>query len=159
MPYANGEKLFRFNPFLIKEWTEETLKNEFTQMEEKIMRDDTPGAIAYDIEIYANMGYLMGEMIARYGEISSNHESQLKVDHANQIVLQRNQWMKTHDEKAPAMSYFEAQATSMLIDRYIELNRLESMLKRFRFAYESIQDKQNALKKKLDAIRFDTFNR
>ena len=53
------------------------------------------------------------------------------------------------------MSYFEAMAKEFVKKDYIELAELNSRLFRFKKAYESIDSKQNALKKKIEAIRYE----
>ena len=156
----NGEEVFQFNPFTICNYTNEMVKQEYEKILSGMTYGDTPYELVKDIDCYANMGYLIGEMIARYTVDSSNFEALLNVDTSNLMVSTRNQWLREHNgEKAPAIDYFKAQVTSMLLDRYTKLNEMEGNLKRFKFAYESLQDKQNALKKKLDAIKFDTLNR
>jgi len=154
-----NEIYFRFNPFAIEKWTEEQVAEQYTILEQSLSNGDTPSELAFDIDIYANLGYLLGEMIARYSKIVGDTDAQLKVDINNDVYLERNQWMKTNEGKPPAMTYFEAKATSKYIDRYKELSDKESRLKRFRFAYDSLEQKQNALKKKLEAVKFDVFNR
>jgi len=151
-----SERLFRFNPFNIIEWTDEEVKQQYTILEESLIRNDTAYGLSNDIELYANMGYLIGEMIARYYSLVSDVDTKLKVDIANTIYRERNQWMKTSSEKAPAMSYFENQAKSMYSSELSELSRLESNLKRFKYAYDSIESKQNALKKKLESLKYDS---
>lgn len=153
------EKLFRFNPFRIKEWTNEEVTEQYTILEESLMLGDTPVELAHDIDVYANLGYLMGEMIARYYETCSNLESRLKVDVANHIYRSRNQWLKQNADKAPAMSYFENEANSMFLNEQMELVKTEANLKRFKYAYDSIESKQNALKKKMESLRYDTLSR
>jgi hypothetical protein len=111
--------------------------------------------LAKDIDIFANMGYLVGEMIARYSEQVSIMDNTVKVDYANETYRERDYYLKTHSDKAPAMAYFENKARAKLLDAYSELARMESTLQRFKFAYTSIEQKQNALKKRLEAIKFD----
>lgn len=155
-----GQPVFQFNPFAIKDQPNSFIKTEYERILSFMTNGDTPYEIAFDIDCYANMGYLLGEMIARYYVDTSNYEAQLKVDSSNQLVAERNQWMREHkDEKIPAISYFDSKVTSMLMDRYKTLNEMEGNLKRFKFAYDSLQDKQNALKKSLDAVKFDVLNR
>ena len=156
---AGTERLFRFNPFNIKEWKDHEVKEQYEILENSLSFSDTPMELAWDIDVYANMGYLVGEMIARYYELVSVHEVKLDSEIANYIYRERDQWLKEKVEKAPAMSYFENKAKSVYIDGLSEQARLESNLKRFKYAYDSIQDKQNALKKKLESIKFDTFGR
>lgn len=154
-----GEKVFRFNPFIIQEWTDRELIEQYTLMEESLNKGDTPMEIADDIDIYANMGYLVGEMISRYYKIVSDLQNDLKIKLNTDIYKTRQTWTKMNSDKPPAMSYFEALCVSKLQDAYETLSEKESLLKRFKFAYESISDKQNALKKKLESIKFDVLNR
>ena len=153
----NRETLFKFNPFTIIEWTEEQLIEQYGILESNLTGQDTPMEIANDIELYSNMGYLIGEMVARYDEIVNNEDALFKTNVANQIYRQRDQWLKEKTDKPPAMAYFESLALSMYIKDKIILNQKESMLKRFKIAFESIQDKQNALKKKLESVKIDTY--
>lgn len=155
----NTEKLFRFNPFNIKEWNDAEIKEQYTILESKLLFGDSPMELSNDIDVYANIAYLIGEMIARYYEKVSITESKLKVNIANTIYRERNDWMKSSSDKAPAMSYFENKANSMFLDEIQELAIMESNLKRFKYAYDSIELKGNALKKKLDSLKFDLLNR
>jgi len=150
-----NERLFRFNPFQIMNWTEEQVIEQYTEHSNNLMGEDTPLAIANDIELYSDMGYLIGEMIARYTESVANDEVVLKTNIADNTYRERDLWLKQKTDKPPAMAYFEAKATSMYIKESIILNQKESKLKRFKYAYDSIQDKQNALKKKLESVRLD----
>lgn len=153
------QKTFRFNPFNIKNWTDEELIEQYNELEHTLQNDDAIGSLAHDIEVYANLGYLIGEMVARYYLLSSNADSELKVNIANSIYRERNNWTKTETDKIPAMSYFESKAHSLYLTEIKQLNELEANLKRFKYAYDSIESKQNALKKKLESVRFDTFGR
>jgi hypothetical protein len=154
------ETLFRFNPFTIAEWSPEQVKQQYDIFAQELVGDDTQMVLANDIDVYANMGYLIGEMIARYSKDVSNMEATLKVNIANTIYRERNQYVEEHkNEKAPAMSYFENRALSQYLEETKVLNEKEAFLKRFKYAYDSIQDKQNALKKKLDSVRFDLLGR
>lgn len=155
----NTEKLFRFNPFNIKNWEEKELVEQFDILERTLTGGDTPFELANDIELFANMGYIIGEMIARYYQSVSSLDAKLKVDLANATYRERNEWVKTNTDKAPAMSYFENKAQSMFLDETMKLVEYEANLKRFKYAYDSIESKQNALKKKLESIKFDMFNK
>ena len=53
------------------------------------------------------------------------------------------------------MSYFEAQAEDIVHDIRLEQIKAESMLTRFKNAYKSLETKQNALKKKLDGLKYE----
>lgn len=153
------EKLFRFNPFNIKNWTDSEVKEQYEILENSLCTGDAPSELAWDIELYANMGYLIGEMVARYYELVAIQKVQTDVNIANAIYRERKDWANSNTDKAPAMSYFENKAQSQYLDELKELARLESNLKRFKYAYDSIESKQNALKKKMESIKYDTFNR
>ena len=155
----NQEKLFRFNPFNIKNWKDEEVKEQYEILENSLCLGDAPSELAWDIELYANMGYLIGEMVARYYELVAIQKVQTDVNIANAIYRERKDWANSNTDKAPAMSYFENKAQSQYLDELKELARLESNLKRFKYAYDSIESKQNALKKKMESIKYDTFNR
>lgn len=153
------EKLYRFNPFTIQKQTDEEVIEQFTIFSNSLTFGDEPSSLAYDIDLYANMCYLLGEMIARYSVIVANAEAQLKTDMGTQIYKERDHWIRSSTEKIPAMSYFENRASSMYMKENTSLNEQEGLLKRYKYAYDSFQDKQNALKKKLDAVKFDLLNK
>ena len=69
--------------------------------------------------------------------------------------MSRKQWQETQKEKPPAMSYFESMAKEFVKEDSKKLAELGSRLFRFKKAYESIDSKQNALKKKIEAIRYE----
>ena len=153
------ESMFKFNPFTIQEWTTEQIKEQYTLMEDFLTFEDTPMEIATDIDTYANMGYLIGEMIARYYNEVACNEAELKVAISNATYRERNDWAKMNTDKAPAMSYFESKAQSQYLEEIKSLATDESNLKRFKYAYDSIDSKQNALKKKLESLKYDTSSR
>lgn len=153
------ERLFMFNPFNIKNWTSEQVKEQFDILIDSLSGEDTPFGLAYDIELYANLGYLCGEMIARYHQQYTAEKLDVDNSILNATYREREIWTKMNAEKPPAMSYFEAKAQTQYIDDLKKLAETEANLKRFKYAYDSIESKQNALKKKLESIKFDTFGR
>ncbi len=68
---------------------------------------------------------------------------------------EHKQWQETQKEKPPAMTYFEAMAKEFVKEDSKKLAELGARLFRFKKAYESIDSKQNALKKKIEAIRYE----
>ena len=71
---------------------------------------------------------------------------------------ERKNWDTERDGKAPAMAYFEALGTRFCQDDIKRLADKECSLKRFKNAYTSTENKINALKKKLESIKFEEFN-
>lgn len=150
------EKLYMFNPFQTKNATVEQIEKTFSNLQQELILEENTGFdIAKNIEIYANMNYLVGEMIARLQQEYDLLKTEISIRENKQIYMQRKQWQETQVEKAPAMSYFEAMAKEFVKEDSKLLAELGAKLFRFKKAYESIDSKQNALKKKIEAIRYE----
>jgi len=150
------EKLYMFNPFTIEKADSREIGDTYTNLQNRLSVDtDTPYQLANNIEIYANMNFLLGEMIARIQEQHDELKTEISITENKQIYMQRKQWQETNSEKPPAMSYFEAMAKEFVKKESKELARLGANLFRFKKAYESIESKQNALKKKMDAMKLE----
>lgn len=150
------EKLYMFNPFTIQNADSQKIADTYTNLQKEIIENaDTGFQISKNIEIYANMNYLIGEMIARLQQEYDTLKTDISIAENKQVYMQRKQWQETNTEKAPAMSYFEAMAKEFVKEDSKKLAELGSRLFRFKKAYESIDSKQNALKKKIEAIRYE----
>lgn len=152
----NFEKLYLFNPFTIQNAESEKIAETYTNLQNALaIETDTGFNISKNIELYANMNYLIGEMIARLQKEYDTLKTEISIAENKQIYMQRKQWQETNVEKAPAMSYFEAMAKEYVKEESKKLADLGARLFRFKKAYESIESKQNALKKKLEVIRYE----
>lgn len=150
------EKLYMFNPFAIQNANSRQIADTYGRLQNEITENaDTGFLISKNIEIYANMNYLIGEMIARLQQEYDTLKTDISIQENKQIYMQRKQWQETQKEKPPAMSYFEAMAKEFVKEDSKRLAELGSRLFRFKKAYESIDSKQNALKKKIEAIRYE----
>lgn len=150
------EKVYMFNPFVIEQAKNEEIGITYASLQERLNNiADTPCQIAQNIEIYANMNFLLGEMIARIQKEYDLLKTEISITENKQVYMQRKQWQETQKEKVPAMSYFEAMAKQYVKEDSIKLAELGSKLFRFKKAYESIESKQNALKKKIEAIKYE----
>lgn len=150
------EKLYMFNPFTIQNADSQKIADTYTNLQKEIIENaDTGFQISKNIEIYANMNYLIGEMIARLQQEYDTLKTDISIAENKQVYMQRKKWQETNKEKAPAMSYFEAMAKEFVKEDSKKLAELGSRLFRFKKAYESIDSKQNALKKKIEAIRYE----
>lgn len=146
-----------FNPFLIGQADSKEIATQYEILQNRINETaDTPYQIADNIEIYANMNYLIGEMIARIQHEHDILKTEICITENKQIYISRKQWQETNTEKAPAITYFEAMAKEYIKEDSKKLAELGSRLFRFKKAYESIDSKQNALKKKIEAIKYET---
>ena len=150
------EKLYMFNPFTIQDAKNEDIAQTYMNLQNLIIEDaDTGFEIAKNIEIYANMNYLIGEMIARLQREYDLLKTEISIMENKQVYMQRKQWEDTQTTKPPAMSYFEAMAKEFVKEDSKKLAELGARLFRFKKAFESIDSKQNALKKKMEAIRYE----
>ena len=147
---------YLLNPFNLKTSTDEELSIAIDNLVRQYRNSETATDIAFNITLEANLLVIYGEFIARLQE----QVSMLKLDVDNQedkakYTLRKN-WLDMNiNDKAPAMSYFEAQARELVIDQRKKQIKAESMLTRFKKCYESLETKQNALKKKLEAMRYE----
>lgn len=150
------EKLYMFNPFVIASADNQKIADTYSKLQSEIVQDaDTCFLISRNIELYANMNYLIGEMIARIQREYDLLKTEISINENKQVYMQRKQWQETQKEKPPAMSYFEAMAKEFVKEDSKRLADLGARLFRFKKAYESIDSKQNALKKKIEAIRYE----
>ncbi len=150
------EKLYMFNPFTIQSAESGKIADTYSKLQSEIVENaDTGFLISKNIEIYANMNYLIGEMIARLQQEYDLLKTEISIAENKQVYMQRKQWQETQKEKPPAMSYFEAMAKEFVKEDSKRLADLGARLFRFKKAYESIDSKQNALKKKIEAIRYE----
>ena len=150
------EKLYMFNPFTIQNADSGKIASTYSNLQNELTNNaDTGFEIAKNIEIYANMNYLIGEMIARIQQEYDTLKTDISITENKQVYMHRKHWQETQSEKAPAMSYFEAMAKEFVKEDSKKLAELGARLFRFKKAYESIDSKQNALKKKIEAIRYE----
>ena len=152
------EKEYLFNPFRIKDVSNNKLQEMYQETFKQLINNpNTMYEYAFNIEIYSNLMYICGECIARFTREIIELKTKIQIDTAVNQVEERKKW-DISNGKAPAISYFEALATRMSKDDISKLADKECFLKRFKNAYDSIETKTNALKKKLESIKYEEFN-
>jgi len=151
-----NEKLYLFNPFLIKNKSDVELRDMYSEVFKQINEEpNTMYEYSHNIEVYSNLEYLLGEVIARLTRDVIELKTKIKIDTAINTTEERKRW---DDGKAPAMSYFEGVATRMSRDDINKLAEKECSLARFKNAYKSTEEKINALKRKMESIKYEEFN-
>jgi len=151
-----NEKYYLFNPFNIKQATELQLKDLYNDVFNKIIKEpNTMYEYSHNIEVYANLNYIIGEIIARLTKDTIELKTKIQIDTAVNTTNARKSWNTDRDGKAPAMAYFEAVGTRISQDDINKLADKECSIKRFQNAYKSTEEKINALKKRSDAIKFE----
>lgn len=154
-----NEKLYLFNPFRIKELSNANLQEMYQETYNKLMEE--PNSLyeyAHNIEVYSNLMYICGECIARFTREIIELKTKIQIDTAIYQTEERKNWNVEKEGKVPAMSYFEARATQNSKNDISKLADKECFLKRFKNAYETLDAKCNALKKKMESIKFEEFN-
>ena len=155
----NNEKSYLFNPFRIKEVPNSKLQEMYQETYDKLIEE--PNSLfeyAHNIEVYSNLMYICGECIARFTREIIELKTKIQIDTAVNQTEERKRWNTEQDGKAPAISYFEALATRMSKEDISKLADKECFLKRFKNAYDTLDAKCNALKKKMESIKYEEFN-
>ena len=153
-----NKDLYLFNPFEIKKKDQIELKKIYELVYGELKDDpNTMYEYSHNIEVYSNLNYIIGEIVARLSKEVIELKTKIKIDTAIRQTDERKQW-KAEDGKPPAISYFEALATRFSQDDINKLADKECSLMRFKNAYKSTEEKINALKKKMESIRYEEFN-
>lgn len=153
------ETNYLFNPFNIKKVTNNDLRNVYNEVYKELIEEpETMYEYAHNIEVYSNLNYIVGECIARLTQDLIELKTKIEINKAIQTVNARKVWDEDRDGKKPAMSYFEALGTKFCEEDIKLLAQKEGDLRRFKNAYESVEEKLNALKKRLEAIKYEEFN-
>lgn len=151
-------KNYLFNPFNIKNATDKEVKELYNTVFDELIEDpNTMYEYAHNIEVYSNLNYIVGEIIARLTEQLIELKTKIEINKAIKTVEERKLWDEEKDGKKPAISYFEALATRFCEEDIKLLALKEGNLRRFKNAYASVEDKLNALKKRLDAVKYEEF--
>lgn len=155
--YPSNEKLFLFNPFDVKRWTVEEIEAQTRALLEKYDPDaDTMYELAMNVEIISNITFLFGEMIARLGKTSSVLKLECDTEEGKQIYLARKNYSHENpNDKTPAIKYFESKAKEIVHDKRLKQFEAEEQELRFRKAYDSYENIMNAIKKKLESVKYE----
>ena len=150
------DRSYYFNPFMMQTASDDDLARELNSLAGQYIYDDRmPNEIAFNINLESDMLMIYGEFIARYQKEAELKKLDANIMEATATYHSRKEWIATSNEKPPAMSYFEAQGEELAKGLRTDQINAESMLTRFKKAYTSLETKQNALKKKLDAMKYE----
>jgi hypothetical protein len=151
-----NEKMYLFNPFEIQKKSNNELRNIYYEVFTNLIEEpNTMYEYSHNIEVYSNLIYIIGEIIARLTKDVIELKTDIQIESAIKCVEERKLWNVERDGKQPAMAYFEALGIRYCEDKIKLQAEKECSIRRFRNAYESTNEKINALKKKMDAIKFE----
>ncbi len=154
-----NEKTYLFNPFRIKDITNSQLQEIYNDIFDKLIEEpNTMFEYSHNVEIYTNLMYICGECIARFTREIIELKTKIQIETAINQTEERKNWNIEENGKAPAISYFEALATRMSKEDISKLADKECFLKRFKNAYDTLESKCNAIKKKMEAVKYEEFN-
>lgn len=150
------EKYYLFNPFKTKNATNNELRDIYNEVYKELLKDpNTMYEYSHNIEVYSNLNYIVGEVIARLTKDVIELKTNIEINKAIECVEERKKWDVERDGKHPSIAYFEALATRFCEDDIKLLAEKECNLRRYKNAYSSIEEKINSLKKRQDAIKFE----
>ena len=150
------ERSYYFNPFMMQTASDDDLARQLNFLAgQYIYEDSTPNEVAFNINLESDMLMIYGEFIARFQKEAEIAKLDANIMEAKSTYHLRKEWVATSNEKPPAMSYFEAQGEELAKSLRTTQINAESMLTRFKKAYTSLETKQNALKKKLEAMKYE----
>lgn len=152
------EKLYLFNPFDVRHWTEREIEEQVRKLIYRYDPDaDTMYEMALNVEVIANATYLFGEMKSRLGKEASMLKLECDTEEGKQIYLSRKNFsLENPDEKAPAIKYFESKAKEMVQDKRKRQLEAEENEERFKYALETYENIMNAIKKKMESVKFES---
>jgi hypothetical protein len=154
-----NEKYYLFNPFMVQKADEKDLQELYNSVFKQLIEGpNTMYEYAKNIEVYANLMYICGEIIARLTKDIIEVKTEIEIKKAIKIVEERKSWNTEENGKQPAMSYFEALGTRFCQELIQTLAKKEMSLRRFKNAYNSLDAKMNAIKKQMEAIKYEEFN-
>lgn len=155
--YDSIEKTYLYNPFDVKIWSDEMIEKQVRALLPRYNPDDdTMYGMAKNVETLANIMYLFGEMIARltkeYGLLKIDCDAKEK----KAITVERKKWVQENpNDKCPAISFFEAKAAEYVRDDKEKVLDKYADLTRFKEASDKYEAIMNAIKKKMEAARYE----
>ena len=144
---------YLFNPFALAEVDDDELRKQIDVIVSKQKWGETPYDIAFNIQLESDLLMIYGEFISRF-----QRDYALTKLEADNLVSETTYKLRDEyngDARIPAMSYFERKAEKLAKDIRSKQYTLDSQLTRFKKAYSSLESKQNALKKKLEAMKYE----
>ena len=86
------EKLYMFNPFTIQNAGSKEIADTYSKLQNELLDEPETGfQLAKNIEIYANMNYLLGEIIARIQQEYDTLKTDISIQENKQVYMQRKQ--------------------------------------------------------------------
>lgn len=153
MSMINTQELL--NPYLLEKATDLQLSDKINELSSKYRYSEEYKDIAFNINLESELLIIYGEFIARLTKKVQKAKYELENKITQEAYNLKNEHYNTERFKRN-IDYFKSMASDKFKIEYEKLKEDEAMLIRFKRCYESVEVKQNALKKNLEAIKFDS---
>lgn len=150
------EKVWMFNPFNLKDVTNEAISEQINEIAKRYVRDaNTLMDISMNIDLGTSLLDLYSELHRRYKFSYLKQKYDTDVKFAKDVYERRKEWSRTKTEKAPAITYFEAEAKEKFQLARDKEYELQTWAERLKEQYELTVEKVNAWKKRQEAVKYE----
>lgn len=147
------EEFNKFNPFNLKNETDDNIIDRITSLMDEIDEEaDTMVVLSDNVILLTDVIYLYGELIARLQKKAALLKMQNNNEESMLAFKLKSEWK---NGKAPAIAYFNTQAAIQMTEKRNEEIEVGSQLTRIKYAYDATEEKINAVKKKIESIRYE----
>lgn len=140
-----------FNPFNLAKTSEEDLVKKI---------DELLGEINEDYELMSELSnnvMILSDILPIYGELQARLQKEYSLaKYQNSIKETKIAYeLKAECATKYPMSYFNAMAQERMIEERREEMELQMRAQQMKYAFEATQEKINAVKKKIESIKFE----
>lgn len=141
----------KYTPFNINAVTDKTLVEQIGYLIDACDENvDTPYELSENVVKLTDVLYIYGELYAR----AQKDYALTKFQNSSEETLLAHKLKTESNEKMP-VGYFNALAQQQLLDKKKDEFDLQLNMSRLKYAYDATQEKINAIKKKIDASKYD----
>lgn len=140
-----------YNPFDVSKYTDEIIVERIKNLIDRCDDNaDSVGGMTENVMNLTDVLYLYGELLTR----AQKEYSLLKFQNNTKEVQLAYTLKKNTQEKFP-ISYFNALAQQQMMEDRTREIELQQNANRFKYAYDATQEKINAIKKKIEASKYE----
>lgn len=140
-----------YTPFNINTVSEETLVEQIESLLNSCDEEvDTPYELSENVIKLTDILYIYGELYARAQRAYALEKFQ---NSTNETLLAHK--LKSESTEKMPVGYFSALAQQQMLEQKKDEYDLQLNVSRLKYAYDATQEKINAIKKKIDAAKYD----
>ena len=139
------EKLYMFNPFAIQNADSKEIADTYSNLQNELVENaDTGFLISKNIEIYANMNYLIGEMVARIQQEYDTLKTEISIDEPINTDSEGNDLslgdILGTDNDSIFKSIEENDNKKVLMQAIQKLNKREKTIMQLRYGFDGYEE-------------------